>query len=337
MSQDYQEAIREHFYDLASDAPVHYGLSDVLADQPPHRLAAIKKAIGYTLSDHDLTRMSDMLTDPLFLEELLLFLPEDSIQALDCFRRHNLTYEDIIKLPGVHELIVFGLVYIYRTDLTFAMPDEIRQALPLHIDSDHQNRWQQAIRLMRGAINLYGAIEVDELMRQIKRLPEAKQMPLQVILSLILRSTRIIWQHGPWLTSTAWCRDEKELLALLSLQKSFPYRALPISELMLYADDCYVERTEALDNLEQYLLSSSVSAEQVADSVLLVGIGLRRDETNKVFDQLLKSLKIETIDQVQLMRLIHAVAADVRQIRYRGHSSREKADLIRQKKADFSF
>jgi hypothetical protein len=81
MSQDYQEAIRKHFYDLASDAPVHYGLSDVLADQPPHRLAAIKKAIGYTLSDHDLTRMSDMLTDPLFLEELLLFLPEDSIQA----------------------------------------------------------------------------------------------------------------------------------------------------------------------------------------------------------------------------------------------------------------
>ncbi|MDW7658170.1 MAG: hypothetical protein SCM11_13460 [Bacillota bacterium] len=135
---------------------------------------------------------------------------------------------------------------------------------------------------MRGAINLYGAIEEDELMRQFKRLPAVDQLPLQAILSLLLRSTRIIWQYGSWLTSTARCRDEKELFDLLAVQQSCPYQEVPITELMLYADDYYVERTVALDNLEQYLLRSGVSAEQVADSILLVGIGLRRDEPNQV-------------------------------------------------------
>lgn len=323
MSQDYQKAILDHFYDLSSDAPAHHGLADVLADQSQHRLVGIRRALGIELSGNAMDQMKHKLTDPLFLEELLLFLPEDSMQALDRLRRRNLANEDILSLPGIHELIVFGLVYIYRPVLAFIMPDEIRNALPQQVNTDRRYQWQQVIQVMRGAINLYGAIEEDELMQQVRRLPAIDQLPLQAILSLLLRSTRIIWQHSPWLTSTAWCRNEKDLFDLLAVQQSCPYREVPIAELILYANDGYVERTEALDKLEQYLLHSGVSAEQATDSILLAGIGLRRDEPNQVLEQLLRSLKMRTIDQLMLMRHIQAVAADVRSIRYRGQTGRE--------------
>ncbi|NLO37342.1 MAG: hypothetical protein GX112_13470 [Clostridiaceae bacterium] len=137
------------------------------------------------------------------------------------------------------------------------------------------------------------------------------------------------------MTSTACCSHAASMQKLLKKQEAYPYKTIPIEELLRYADDTYVPQSAALTALHDTIQCMSLPAEEI---VRLVGIGLRHDAPKvvlKVLQQKFK-LEIDEAEQLQLLRLIYALADEIRIIRYRGHTARELSDLqCSQAGADF--
>lgn len=336
----FEKAIYDHYLDLASEQPIKTTLRAVLSDQSPERLQSLWMAVmGDEGSDVSQEELSQRLVQKQYLSDLLHYLPDDSLMALTELKQGSQGYNELCHTAGVHELVVFGLVYVYRSNLTFVMPNEIREAIEqIQVNDLQRLRWQEVLTGLRGAIHLFGIISETELLRQVCVLPTLSDVTVRsvrTILSLLLRTGKRYWRLGEWLTSTACCSHAASMQKLLKKQEAYPYKTIPIEELLRYADDTYVPQSAALTALHDTIQCMSLPAEEI---VRLVGIGLRHDAPKvvlKVLQQKFK-LEIDEAEQLQLLRLIYALADEIRIIRYRGHTARELSDLqCSQAGADF--